>query len=393
MHRRWIKPIVVLAALAALPAMAGDGATPIPFMDPYMTPHVITMPGSYVVTRNLTSTAAGGGGPIILVDCNAFPPGPPGKAVTIDLNGFIVDAGGVGGPTIQIVDNTRMCEVTLRNGEVLGGGLPGIIDVAGPIRKVVIEDLEVKDGTAAGIYMRDPQEVVVRRTTIMDCRQGPGIHLTGGVKKNGTIEDNLIRRTWDGIAIDFATSLEISNNRIEEISAPGPIGGGIALMEVENCLVAQNTINDITIGSAAGPFRGISLISTRGCKLLNNLTSTIGHEGIYIDPGSEGNLIKDNVVHQSYRDGIRVDGNSNRIEGNVCNNNGLFGGSPGHGLHIGPNTRNNHMTKNTGEGNAGGPCFFLWSPEVCDDGGSSPPGGGPNWSFRDNLMGGAAGLF
>jgi len=384
---------MVLVALAALPAMAGDGATPIPFVDPYMTPHFIGQPGSYVVTRNLTPTAAGGGGPIILVDCNAFPPGPPGQAVTIDLNGFIVDAGGLGGPTIQIIDGLGKCEVTLRNGKVLGGMVPGIIDVAGPIRKVVIEDLEVKDGTAAGIFMTSPEEVVIRRTTIMDCRSGPGIYLTGNWKKNGTIEDNLIRRTWDGIAVQFATSLEISNNRIEEISGPGPLGGGIALSNVQNCLVAQNTINDITTGTAAGPFRGISLMESSGCKLLNNLTNVIAHEGIYIDPGSEANLIKDNVVTQSYKDGIRVDGNRNRIEGNVCNNNGLFGGSPGHGLHIGPNTMNNHMTKNTGEGNVGGPCLFPWSPEACDDGGTSPPGGGPNWSFRDNLMGGAAGPF
>ena len=41
-------------------------------------------------------------------------------------------------------------------------------------------------------------------------------------------------------------------------------------------------------------------------------------------------------------------------------------------------------------GNIGGPCFFPpWSPDLCDDAGF--PAAGPNWSFGDNLMPGAAG--
>ena len=83
---RWlIRSLAPLLVLVAIPAMATDGQTPIPFTSPIVTPITITTPGSYVVTQNLVPT---GPGPIISI---ALPAASLVDDVQIDLNGMVLD--------------------------------------------------------------------------------------------------------------------------------------------------------------------------------------------------------------------------------------------------------------------------------------------------------------
>jgi parallel beta-helix repeat protein len=391
MYRWLIRLFVPMLVLVAIPAMAVDGQIPIPFASPIATPITITTPGSYVVTQNLVPT---GPGPIIIIAV----PGIPGD-VQIDLNGFVLDnTPNAVDPVIQVIIGAAS-EVTVRNGALTGGSAG--IEAFGPGRKLVVEDVKISDFTAlgppAGIYMLDVFNFAIRRNVIVDTAAAPGgpaIWIDGGIPRQGTIEDNLIRRTADGIiSLPLAASIEISNNRLIEILPGGPFGAAINLDGAESCLIAQNTFH----GGFLGPVTGINLNFSQGCKIYNNTVVNMGNNGISLFGGSDGNLVLDNVVRSSGADGIFVDGAFNHVEGNVLTGNGAAGVA-GFGLHFGPGSFDNTYGRNTSRGNIGaGPCAFVAPVEPCaaiGGGGSSfPPefcneslGFFGNTSFCDNLM-------
>jgi hypothetical protein len=182
--------------------------------------------------------------------------------------------------------------------------------------------------------------------------------------------------------------IEISNNRIRDILSGGPFGAAINLDGAESCLISQNTING-AFGPA--PAAGIRLNFSKACKVNNNVVSAVtADHGIHLGPGTDGALVLDNVVGGSGGDGIRVEGSTNHIERNTLT------GNTGFGLRIfGAAAFDNHVGRNMGALNGAGglPCgiFGFWSPDLCDDPAFFAPLAGPNWSFGDNLMSGAAG--
>ena len=107
--RRTVALFSALLVGFPLTAMAGEGRTPIPFTSPVAFPIVISTPGSYVLTRNLTGTA---GFPVIEIAT------PGGEGVELDLNGMVLTAGGPGAPVISIVAPS---DVSICNGHTRGG--------------------------------------------------------------------------------------------------------------------------------------------------------------------------------------------------------------------------------------------------------------------------------
>ena len=384
MRKPWLRLLVPLILLAVTPALAVDGQIPIPFgPGPVVTPIVITAPGSYVLTRNITAT---GPGPVISIAAGGA--GSPPEDVQIDLNGHILDQ--PADPTAPVIDVVFLGfnEATIRNGTLIGGGAG--VTAFGPSRKIVLEQLKISDfsGAAApgAIYLIDVPNFVIRDNVIMDAPAagGPaGVFIDGGIPRQGVIEDNEIKRVGDGIIVlPGNTSVEISNNRISDLSFGG-FGAGIWMSGGRNCLISQNLL---TGTGAAGPFYGITLEQTQGCKVHNNVVGDFAGEGIFLTTQSDDNLILDNVTSRNGVNGMFIDGARNHIERNVMNTNGAFG------LRLGPFSFSNNTKGNTAEGNPGGACGFAWSPDFCDDAG--PPGGfaTPNSSFGDNLMPGGFGF-
>ncbi|MCP3977993.1 MAG: right-handed parallel beta-helix repeat-containing protein [bacterium] len=357
--------VFVLLVLATA-AVADDGSTPIPFTDPYATPQVISGPGSYVVTRNLNPT---GPGPIVVVECPAFP-NPPADAVYIDLNGFtLANLPNFGDPVIRIV-GTGTCEVIIRNGDLIGGSHGVLSD---PIRKLVLEDVEIKESNQQGLLASDIESFAIRRSTFIGTA-GAAIEISGGIHKSGVITDNVIRRTGEGIRIEFAQAIEISRNRLNEIN--GSTGGyGIQLDINSSCLLEKNLIENVF-----GPLgNGIELRQS-SCKLYNNVVRRVSGEGIFVDGGTENCFLLDNVVSEATRNGILVEGKRCHFERNTTNSNGLIGfhvllGATEHTVG-----RNSSISNNTSGGAP--PCGPLF-PDYCD-----LNGGGFNFSYTDNLFSG-----
>jgi parallel beta-helix repeat protein len=374
--------VLPVLALLALPALAGDGQTPIPFTDPYVSPQTIRTPGSYVVTRNLAPAALAG--PIIRIDCTAPTFTPPAAAVVIDLNGFTLDQTvDATIPVIEVIP-TPSCEVLIRNGEVLGGSA-GIAVPAGS-RMVRIEDVQIKDPSGEGIFLFDPEKFLIRRNVIIGAG-GPGIVVAGGIpSKSGTIEDNIVQQCGDmGIRVELASSVEISNNRVDEIFgvAGPPFGVGILLSDTQACLLTQNTIEEIFGTGVPNSGQGIRLENST-CKLYNNVIADVDGDGIYLDLGTDDCLVLDNAVSDAGRDGIYVEGSQNHIDRNVFNSNGFVFG--GFGMHFLPGSFSNRSGRNSAVGNAGAVCVFPTVggfPDYCDD--TAPPGA-INVSFGDNLV-------
>ncbi len=382
MYRNTVRALPVLLALAVLPALASEGRTPIPFTDPYVTPQPITTPGSYVVTRNLAPAALGG--PIITIDCTAPDFLPATGAVTIDLNGFTLDQ--TADPTIPVIEviSTPLCEVLIRNGEILGGATA--IAVPAGARKVLIEDVEIKDTASVAIFLFDPETFVIRRNVVV-AAGGPGIVVAGGLVKSGTIEENIIQKCVDmGISVEAASGVEISNNRIHEIfGAAFPFGAGIFLFDTHACLVSENLIEEVFGVGLPESGQGLRLEDST-CKLYNNVINSVDGDGIFLDAGTGNCLVLDNNVSESGRDGIHVEGFQNHIDRNLFNDNGFAFG--GFGIHFVPPSFANRSGRNSAVGNAGPAPLCVTAtvggfPDYCDD--VAPPGF-VNVSFGDNLV-------
>jgi parallel beta-helix repeat protein len=335
------------------PALAAEGRTPV-----WLPGTVIAAPGRYIVTRNLF-----GGAPTISITTGN---------VDLDLNGMTLDAGGVAAPVIVVVAGGTG-DVVIHDGTVLNGGEN--IAITAPGQRLVLEDLKIDGSNAAAIHIVDSQNFVIRRVTISGSN-GPGIQVDGPLTKQGTIEQNLVRRTQaSAIRVQGAASLAVVENRIEETQ---PVGGvfGIQLDGCDSCLVAQNTVHNT--GDT-----GIFLRSFKG-KVYNNTVGKAGSHGIYLDPASSDSLVLNNVVSGSGAVlaggcGLFVDGDRIMIEGNALNANS------GAGLRLSAASILVTFGRNTARGNTGvgvGPCAgapTLFPPNSCNDGGG-------NTTFGTNLI-------
>jgi len=368
---------VVLSLVSASQALADEGRTLLPFLPPGGGPIPITIPGRYLLTANIINAAIPGPTPIIAVAL----PSPPtnGQVVDIDLGGFVLNNTASPGFPVITVTGGPLSEIHIRNGS-LAGGLEGI-SVLVPIRKVVIEDVQVGNTVGAGIHLTNPANFAIRRAAVF-AAGGPGIQIDSGIApvlKQGVIEDSLINGTVSGIAVFNANGLILRGNQVRSIT-PGLFPGAIFLSVVEPCLVSENTIEGVT-GT-----NGISAVDAEGCKFVENVISDTGMDGIVLDAASSDNLLLHNIVRGAFGDGIHIFGVRNSIEGNIMGNNGRVTGV-GYGLHFGVGSARNRFGRNGAADNPGGACAVLVNSDYCDETG---PLGANNFSFGDNMMPGPA---
>lgn len=347
--------LVLLLLGVTLPVIAGEGRIPI------WNRTVIMASGKYIVTREIPP----GPGPAIDIL-------PPAEHVDIDLNGFTLFGDAAGLVVIQAIGAFR--SITIRNGEVRSQGPPGDAILIDTAERVVLEDLKIIDAGGAAIHLISVPDFLVRDNLVT----GPNVDgiLVDGVAAatpvTGTIAGNVFDDLpgGNGIVVWNGSSVAVRNNRVE-----GAFASGIFLDQCEACLITENTIQEV--GS-----HGIEASNVRVSKFYNNAVVRAAMEGLALFGGSDDNLVLNNVIGASGRNGILCDGSRNQIDQNVINGNGTSG--TGHGIWfspasgaVGPNT----YGRNSVLGNPGaiGVCAasVCAPPEVCDDTGNS--------SFGDNF--------
>ena len=345
--------LALVSCLVVLPAFGGEGRIPI------WEPTTITESGKYVVTRNIRANVD----PIILVTGAE-------TDVDIDLNGFTLDSGG--GDAILAFGPVN--SLVVHNGTVIGGNF-GTIDAA-LVNKVVVEDVQVFNEEQCGILLDSVGSFVIRRNIISGGICGIGVvQTTGDSPYQGLVEDNAVRDSGVGILLGAnGSSVVVRNNRIESIT--DIIEHGIQVTASDGLLIAENVIQETFS-------EGIRLEQVRHSKIVNNVISQAGGDGILLTSGSDDNLILDNNSSGSTGgSGLAIEGDRNQIRGNVLNANFGFGihflASDGAGAF-------NTYGRNTARGNGGAvvaPCTPVpcgLAPDHCDEVGAT------NDSFGDNL--------
>jgi parallel beta-helix repeat protein len=350
----------LIAAIATISVLAGVGRTPI------WAPVVIA-PGSegkYIVTRDVVGSP---GSPVILIL-------PGTMAVDIDLNGFSLLANGADAINAQGVDS-----LTVRNGTLMGG-LSGIW--AAQCRKVVVEDVKIQVVQMDGIALREVDSFALRRNIILNAAVNgilvDGAFIDPSTTSTGAIDDNVLRECGRAITLYNGSSVGIKDNRIETTTmadglfiSPGP-GGGI--IGCGSCLVADNTIQEARVN-------GMWLSNFRGGKLHDNEIISAGFnqggQGIWLDQGSDNNLVLSNVVSECGGNGVLVMSNGNHIERNVMNRNGMAGGW---GLFIQGGASNTYRG-NTAQFNLG--VLMCPTTDFCNAG---PGNNSPGDNFMPNLL-------
>lgn len=343
----------ILAALAET-ALAAEGRIPIPFTSPPTTPIVISAPGRYVLTRNITPT---GPGETIRI---AMPAG--GGSVDLDLNGFSLQGTNVGTNAIEVTGPLGAFDVTIHDGTIEGGF--NSINVASTPRKLVIERVGTRDSTNGAIVAAVAARNVVIRDCVLSGTPGAGVGINLRVGQ-ALIEGNTVH-TWQiGMLLGSGTSATIVKNLVRATTADG-----IRLALNAPTLISENTIR--TDGGA----NGIILGGTNGCKIFDNVINSATTSGITIDNTSSGNLVWRNVISGiTGGPAILVQGDSNEIAGNTMNNNAC-------GLEFVAGADNNIYRENMSRSNAGG-------PPVCGAGPCAPHFGnlgGGNSSAGNNFV-------
>jgi hypothetical protein len=366
-----VRAVTLLLAVAgaAAPLLAAEGRIPV-----WQPIQIVPAPnpgfneGTYVVTRDVQAMP---GLPIIDVNPNTV-------AVTIDLNGFTLY--GLDQPVIRArgVDS-----VTIRNGTIMSG-IDGIR--AESCRKVVIEDVRIEFSQQYGIALFDVPSFALRRNVVVStCFEAILVdgQLNDPATTSGSIEHNVITRAWRGIALYNGSSVAIVNNRIDTTTqadgifiAQGPLG----IIGCGACLIAENTIEEAFAN-------GMWLAQFRGGKIVENEIISAGFnqggEGLWLDMGSDDNLVLDNVISECGRNGVLVFSNGNHVERNVMNRNGVTF-PPAFGLFL--QGFANTYRGNTAQMNTGVPPACPGFPATTDFCNAGAGNNSPGDNFMPNAL-------
>jgi hypothetical protein len=308
----WIPTVSVLAAAALLtPAARPDGGR-----IPVWQPTVITTPGHYFVTRDITGT-----GNVIRILA---------PDVLFDLNGHTISATGTSAPAVSVVPPAAgQGVIEVRNGRLRGGSAAvwAIGDAGSGRITLRLEDLDISTAGWYSVYVEGLQVVDVIHNNIHDCPSGGStLWLTSG-----------------GVQSSFTGVLE--RNVISNVG-----GAGILAYDMHGGAIRENVVTAYgTGGSGSGIGVSGSSESLGGVKIQGNSVRNggSGSSGVYIDPASHRNEVRDNVISGVHDSGIVVLSNGNRIAGNVIGATGAYGI-----LVYGSDTllEHNHLESGSGDG-------------------------------------------
>jgi hypothetical protein len=242
-------------------ANAGDGRIEI---SQDMMPYDVDQPGSYVVTENLTGSAASNGITISADD------------VTIDLNGFALT--GVPNSKDGISAGSNYENIKILNGSIQNWGEDGI-DISG-VTNAIVRELRVShnadDGMRVGYASR-----------VSDCTLLENTH-DGLVAQNGSIVARCVARDNSDSGLVVGNGCTVRDSVSRQNSADGISAGEGST--VVACTTRSNGDNGIQVG--------------RGSLVTTSVGYANDDNGIWVN-GAGGSVINCSVFGNSLY-GIRV---------------------------------------------------------------------------------------
>lgn len=173
------------AVMGASPAFAGPAAIG-------SCGKVITAPGSFVVTRNLTVKT---GGQNCITVASSF--------VTIDLQGFTIDCAGKGGDGVNAPGSGHVA-LTVRNGKITGcfNGIDASV-----VPQTTVDGVTATKNSSYGMW-------VASGSLVKNCVTSGNTN--GGIRADcpsNVIENTSVGNT--GLDIDAGASCNVSDNAID----------------------------------------------------------------------------------------------------------------------------------------------------------------------------------
>jgi parallel beta-helix repeat protein len=240
--------------------------------------------------------------------------GAPG--IDINLGGHSLSMSIGSGVGASAIVNRGHANVTIRNGDLLGGDTIYLDGASGnSIRNVDVA------GTGDAIHIVGGSANEVRGSTA-DGR-GSGIR---GVNSDGLViaRSRVLGTVSPGISVQ-GTGMRIAYNALERETI-GSTPTAIEFAGMDN----RATYNRITGQWARG---GIVLLSGSGNVIADNEVDDLpaataearSGDGIFVGAFTAGTLLRDNIVQRNAGDGIEAQGTDARIGGNRAFDNGDFG--------------------------------------------------------------------
>jgi parallel beta-helix repeat protein len=231
--------------------------------------------------------------------------------ITLDLNGHTIEGTGKGSGVLNIAGH---------DGVTIGGG--SIRNFAESVAIVGandnhMHDLSLSGDRHVGIYVQDSTAIQIERASVMDIRfsgiflwrshdvrvegsssSGNGAGLVAQASDHLAIEANAFQgNSFEGIALGESSESDVRENTVSDNDV------GIALTAADANQVSDNQVSHngdgILVLGSANTITGNQVADTSGCK------KGCGY-GVSLEGGS-GNLIAQNDVPRTSRDGIRID--------------------------------------------------------------------------------------
>jgi len=299
-------------------------------------PILISAPGSYYLTTNLTGTVANAG---ITIEASG---------VTLDLNGF--ELTGVPGSLVGIDVPAARRNIEIRNGTVRDWGLHGV-HVSPPSSNCILEGLRAYSNGLDSINQNGigvGSDSLIR-ACVAEANQASGIKTGSGCTVSECVASDNGNR---GISVSFGCTVShctVQGNGFDGI-------GASSVCTITECTARANGFDGIAASTGSTISRCSALLNTQngievttsmviGCTANNNLGNGISagtssrvseckassNQGDGIISG-DGSTITDCTAVLNTGDGIEVS-TSCHVANNACEGNGA-GAGDGAAIHV-----------------------------------------------------------
>ncbi len=262
MRHRTITGLLLLSAcIVAAPALAAEGRIPI------WQPTLITDPGSYVVTRNIT-------GPGTIIDVET-------EGVTIDLNGFVLETTD---PTAAVI-RLRPSPVDMRNDGGVSISGSGTLSGGTGVDAANISSFNIKTFRGEDLIHLLPDEHAIKSENIKEV-------MIGGVSAKM-------------VAAAMNAAIRITNARKAHLSNLNIDGGNPAIELVGNLTgPTTGSAEKINIHDADGV--AFNVINASGFSVKDfNIDEAASHGVLF--QGCDACKAEDGAVQDAGGDGVRVE--------------------------------------------------------------------------------------
>jgi hypothetical protein len=309
------------AILIAFGAFADESRIPISAPVPTSTTIVINTPGTYVLTRNITSNAS----PVISVLASP---------VRIDLNGRTITNNGAGN-TMMLNDTT---DVVIVNGFLLGGQ-NGIFRPSFCCGRLTVESVTIADTTSNAVKVAAMTSTAIRSSRIVNTNTAAtdlsaifinggtghiadneiigttrtGIFLASGVK-SAQINNNIVRQ-YNTIASssDSGIRVEAANSQVDHNTIEGSGAGSCIALAEKGALAGSNNVSGCTYGF---------VVTSRADFIHNNVIRGHAYGIFLIGPEASENLLDDNQIQGNTSCALYCDqGTNNAYRNNMMKGN------------------------------------------------------------------------